>query len=368
MTPDYSHAFAIDYGQARAKFVSAAQQVGLTAQAYPHPLPGRQGEALALDAVRDGPADASRWLVVSSACHGVEGYCGSGVQVCALADAPLRQQAREAGVSLLYLHALNPYGFSHLRRVTHENVDLNRNFCDFEEPLPFNRGYDELHALLLPETWPPTPANQAALADYVARHGRAQLQSALSQGQYHLPDGMFFGGQAPTWSRQALLQALRDHLPQGVRHIAWVDLHTGLGPCGVGERICIGPTDAHTLARARHWWSGGGATPVTSTTDGSSVSPTLNGLMGEGVARAYPQAVFTGITMEYGTLPFDEVMHALRADHWLVRHPQAPAGQREAIGQQLKAAFYVDTPAWKNQVVPQALQALSQAVQGLRSS
>ena len=29
------------------------------------------------------------------------------------------------------LHALNPYGFSHLRRVNEDNADLNRNFVDF---------------------------------------------------------------------------------------------------------------------------------------------------------------------------------------------------------------------------------------------
>jgi hypothetical protein len=70
-------------------------------------------------------------LIVSSACHGVEGYCGSGVQVFALHDDEWRAKARDAGVAVLYIHALNPYGFSHLRRVTQENVDLNRNFHDF---------------------------------------------------------------------------------------------------------------------------------------------------------------------------------------------------------------------------------------------
>jgi hypothetical protein len=99
-----------------------------------HPLTGRDGEALAMDVARDGPADADRLLIVSSACHGVEGYCGSGVQVAALHDAQWREKARAQGVAVLYIHALNPYGFSHIRRVTHENVDLNRNFHDFSKP------------------------------------------------------------------------------------------------------------------------------------------------------------------------------------------------------------------------------------------
>ena len=40
-----------------------------------------------MDVARDGPMDAQNLLIISSACHGVEGYCGSGVQVHALHDA-----------------------------------------------------------------------------------------------------------------------------------------------------------------------------------------------------------------------------------------------------------------------------------------
>ena len=84
-----------------------------------------------MDVARFGAADASALLILSSACHGVEGYCGSGVQNALLADAGFQAAAARAGVAVLYIHALNPYGFSWLRRTTHENVDLNRNFQDF---------------------------------------------------------------------------------------------------------------------------------------------------------------------------------------------------------------------------------------------
>ena len=78
---------------------------------------------------------ADKLLLLSSACHGVEGHCGSGVQIFALHDAEWRAKARAQGVAVLYVHALNPHGFSHGRRVTHENVDINRNFLDFSKPL-----------------------------------------------------------------------------------------------------------------------------------------------------------------------------------------------------------------------------------------
>jgi hypothetical protein len=153
-------AFSDSYAQARAKFLAAAASAGLAVQSYTHPLPGRDGEALATDVVLDGPVNAKQLLIVSSACHGVEGFCGSGVQVDALGQAAWRAQAHAQGVAVLYVHALNPHGFSYQRRVTQENVDLNRNFQDFAQPLPVNEAYRALHALVLPEHWPPDAATR----------------------------------------------------------------------------------------------------------------------------------------------------------------------------------------------------------------
>jgi hypothetical protein len=87
---------------------------------------------------RLGAADAPALLVLSSACHGVEGFCGSGAQVALLGDASFHAAVRQSGTAVLFVHALNPYGFSWWRRTTHENVDLNRNFHDFSQPLPAN--------------------------------------------------------------------------------------------------------------------------------------------------------------------------------------------------------------------------------------
>lgn len=360
-------AFSPSYARARVRFLEGAAIAGMAISSHNHPLTGLEGETLAVDVARDGPADASRLLIVSSACHGVEGFAGSGAQVFALHDAEWREQAREAGVAVLYLHALNPHGFSFLRRVTHENVDLNRNFQDFSQPLPVNAAYAELHPLLLPAVWPPGPDNQAAIQAYVATHGLSRFQAAVSQGQHAFADGLFYGGTAPTWSQLTLRQVLRQHARQA-RHIAWIDLHTGLGPSGIGERIWAGRDDAVAVQRARDWWGGQGQTPVTATHDGSATSAPVTGSLWNAIETECPQAISTGITLEYGTRPITEVIDALRADHWLHLHPEAPAAQRAAIRQQMKNAFYVDTDVWRAQVVVQARQAMFQAVQGLRTA
>jgi hypothetical protein len=317
---------------------------------------------LAMDVARDGPADAKALLVVSSACHGVEGFCGSGVQGALLANSAWQAVAQAAGVAVLYIHALNPYGFSWWRRTTHENVDLNRNFRDFALEAPVNAGYDTLAELIVPETWPADAANVAAIGKLVAAHGERALQQALSGGQYQHPGGLFFGGTEPTWSHKTLRQVLRQHATRCQR-LAWIDLHTGLGPNGHGERIFACRDDAVAYARAKAWWG-----DVTSIYDGSSSSAVLTGLMFNAAYEECAQAEYTGIAVEYGTLPQHEVHAALRADQWLENHPEADETTRRAIKQQVRDAFYTDTDEWKERIVAQGIDAAYGAVRGLSTA
>ena len=158
--------------------------------------------------------------------------------------------------------------------------------------------------------------------------------------------GLFYGGHAPTWSHITLRHVLEEHLA-GVRELAWIDLHTGLGPCGHGERIYTGQDTGDSLARARQWWGAG----VTSLSEGNSSSAPLLGLMWSIVepvfAQVAPGARYTGMALEFGTVPLDEMILALRADHWLEAHPEAPPEQAQAIKRQIRDAFYIDTPPGK---------------------
>ena len=352
--------FSQSYAEARTKFLAAADAAGLDVASHIHPLRGRDDETLAMDVALDGPADARALLIVSSACHGVEGFCGSGVQIALLRDAPWLAAQRASGVAVLYVHALNPHGFSWWRRVTHENVDLNRNFHDFSQPLPGNPGYDEIAALLVPATWPPSDEVAARVQQLIDERGEAALQAAISGGQHAHPQGLFYGGVNPTWSHQTMRQVLRDH-GQRCERLGWIDLHTGLGPSGHGERIFACRDDAAAMVRARAWWG----VDVTSIYDGSSSSARLTGLMWLSAYQECAQAEYTGIALEYGTQPMLDVMTALRADQWAENHPEAPLTQRHQIKQQIRDAFYTDTDEWKQRIVEQAIEAAHQALRGL---
>jgi hypothetical protein len=361
MTMNPADCFGRSYADARSKFLIAADNAGLDVHSHPHPMLGRDGEALAMDVARFGKADAQALLMLSSACHGVEGFAGSGVQVALLEERDFHRAAAEAGVAVLYAHALNPYGFSWLRRTTHENVDLNRNFHDFSQPLPGNPRYAEIATLLVPADWPPSPQVQAQLQEVVARWGPRGFQEAVSGGQHDHPEGIFFGGLNPTWSHQTLRHVLRDHGSRCAR-LGWIDLHTGLGPSGHGERIfACREDDAAALARARAWWG----PEVTALHEGNSSATQLRGLMFHVAYDECPQAQYTGIALEYGTLPVMEVMDALRAEQWLENHPEAPESQQREIKQRMLDAFYVDDDAWRGRILDQGREAAFQAVSGL---
>ena len=352
--------FSQSYAEARQKFLQACANAGLEVQSHPHPLPGSDGEELALDVALAGSPTATNLLVLSSGVHGVEGFCGSAVQVDHLRNREWMQHGQRQDLAVLYLHAINPYGFSWLRRVNEDNVDLNRNFIDFAQPLPDNPDYHALAPLLLPRRQPPTLLSTLGLAGYALRHGSKALQSAITRGQHSHADGLFFAGTSPTWSNQQLRQIIR-RLGNHCRRIGWIDVHTGLGPCGVGERIYKGLNHPGDIARARSWWGA----QVTTSADGTSSSAMLNGTLDLAVMEECPHAQYNGLTLEYGTQPGPQVLAALRADQWLHIHPDTAHARRVQIKRQLRDAFYIDTERWKRQVLEQAREVTALTLRGL---
>ena len=311
-----------------------------------------QGRPLTLVTVGD-PGAATRVLMLGC-IHGDE--CGAVPVLDRLLWA-----TPPPGVAYLLVTHPNPDGESAGTRQNGRGVDLNRNFPGFEPPPRPNHAYAGVHGFIVPSAWPPSADDGARMAAYVQAHGERALQAAISGGQHTHPEGLFYGGVNPTWSNVTLRHVLREDAHRA-RRLAWIDLHTGLGPSGHGEHIFAGRDDAAELARARRWW---GERQITSIYDGSSTSAPLTGLMYVTAYEECPQAEYTGIALEYGTKPLMEVMDALRADQWLENHPETDEAVRTQIKRRVRDAFYTDTDTWKGQVLAQARQAALQAVQGL---
>ena len=353
--------FSATYHEARGKFLAAVSRCGGELSSYRHPERGPDGGELSTDVAWLGPRSAERVLVTISATHGVEGFAGSGAQI----DWLTRNEAARLppGIAALLIHAINPHGFAWLRRVTQENVDLNRNWIDFTAPLPESPAYDELASAICPPQWTDEAraASGKVIMEYAARHGQAALQHAVSGGQYHHPAGLFYGGTGPTWSRRTQTEIFSAYLPRA-RKVAIIDFHTGLGPWGFGERIATESRGSAGFDRATRWYGNG----VSSPSAGTSTSAPI---VGDGLSASVgllPQAEVTGIALEFGTVPVLEVLEALRADAWLHSYGDPKSDLGQAIKGQIRNAFYADTADWKGMIAGQALLACRQAVEGLR--
>jgi hypothetical protein len=136
---------------------------------------------------------------------------------------------------LLLVHAINPWGMKHSRKVNENGVDLNRNFIFkgvFDPTV--NPSFLKLKHLLAPAY--PIRSFAGESLSFLGRtikalvtEGTSDLTHAALLGQYLSPDAMYYGG--ASYEEQTLLMmdllrtALRNH--QTVLHL---DMHSGYGP------------------------------------------------------------------------------------------------------------------------------------------
>jgi hypothetical protein len=351
--------FSADFAEARAKFLAAAKTAGARIESFDNPVRGPQGLALSTEVAALGPADASAVLVAVSGTHGVEGFAGSAAQVGWLRSRP----TLPPGVGVLLVHALNPYGFAWLRRVNEDNVDINRNFVDHGKPHPANPIYDEIADAMLPATWndAAVEALHAALQGLVLQHGPGADLRAGS-GQYKHPKGLFYGGTEPVWSNRVLNVITRQYLA-GVRQVAYVDFHTGLGPYGHGEAICYHAPGTPSFDAAARWYGSG----LTSPHAGNAAAPVNSGKTGNGLIAQLPKAQVSCITLEFGTYAGARVLAAIAGDGWLHTYGDANSAKGQAVKAEIRAAFYPEQDDWKDMVAARSAEVMAQAIAGLAS-
>ena len=236
-------------------------------------------------------------LVLTSGTHGAEGFCGSGCQVGLLHDDAFVAAVDAARVRVVLLHALNPYGFSHLRRTNEDNVDLNRNFRDFAALPPPNRAYAGSPRLHRAGDVAADGGQRSAAGRTMRRrtaNARCRRRSAAASASFRTASSTAACGRR---GATACCERCCASTARAATSLGWIDFHTGLGPRGHGEKIFAGRADAADLARAKAWWGD----DVTSFHDGSSTSAPLTGVNYNAAYDECPHAAYAGIALEYGT-------------------------------------------------------------------
>ncbi|WP_372765028.1 DUF2817 domain-containing protein [Litorivivens sp.] len=347
--------FANDYRAARNNFLARSEKLRslalFDAVHHRHPEHGPDGSPLHADwLLLSKSPQPEHLLVLISGTHGVEGFVGSAVQCDLLGEMPQLLEDERLGV--LLIHALNPWGFAWLRRCDHEGIDLNRNFIDFKAGLPNNGAYATMHRLLSP-------------TEDSDKGFDAHTLEGITRGQYQYPNGLYFGGHGPSWSRQWLESRKQSTLLQKVKSIAAIDLHSGLGPFGYGEVISDHPKVSPGFEIAREWY---GANTMSSAL-GESVSAPKTGLIDYFWHKLIgPRGCF--VTLEFGTYPADDMLTALiREQRYTRRCAVADIGRDPDAPEvaALRDFFYPEDDNWRQSVLLRARQVVSLALAGMHA-
>ena len=356
-----SDAFSNDYREARAKFIAAADGAGVEVRSVEHPMKGPSGVGLYMDFAVLGPSDAENGIVIVSGTHGTEAFCGSGVQVHLLSSPD--ELAKYQDTRLVLVHAHNPHGWAWLRRVNEDNIDLNRNYCDFDKSYPHNEEYEAVRELLLPEEFDEDV--RTAILDWVARHGQQKFATIALAGQRIDPQGIFYGGHEPTWSRQAMARELPSLLADQ-RRAALLDFHTGVGEFGQGTILHVYDKGSAEDLLFHQWFDGKVAGQMVEM-DNDEVDHQQGGALMSAFGRLLPHLEAYALVVEYGTVGIQRVLFALIADNWLHVKGDIDSEQGRAIKQEVVDALYGNTPEWHRSVWKHASWLIEKTAIGLRS-
>ena len=347
--------FSEDYRESRAKFIKALEGKG-ELHSVKHPEKGPDGGDLYIDFGVLGPDDADGALVLISGTHGPELFSGSGPQA-ALLNSGLIDDYKD--IKVILVHAHNPYGCAWLRRTDHNNIDLNRNYYDASKPFTPNPGYDRLRPVIVPEVWDGAEVG-AGMKAYEEEHGKIGLLGAMVTGQRHDPDGMFYGGTEPAWSRQQIEETL-PKLTANQKTISVIDFHTGLGPYGVPYMVHGYEPGTPEFIAFKEAYEG----EVRSTADPADIDEDMpgspEGPIVLGVSAMMPDKQSYAVVIEYGTVPPEVVFPTLLKDNWIHLHATPGSKAWNDHKQKVREVFYPLEPEWKQMIWEKAVWAIERS-------
>jgi len=295
-------------------------------------------------------------------------------------DDPPQAERRELPVAgdylrfgILILHSVNPYGFKNFRRVTENNVDLNRN-SDTEISLYANEnpGYGDIYGLLNPAGKVNTGSlsNQffyvKAIANII-RASMATLRQAVLQGQYDYPEGLYYGGN----DFEPQIRSLHSILPpifDPYESIFEIDLHTGYGerrvlhlfPNPVEDQKIKQMTESIFPGQHIDWGD-------------SDDFYTITGDFSYFLRKIKPVALYLNMPFEFGTLNSQKTFGSLKSiQNMILENQGANYGYKrkkdeKKVKEHFLEMYYPSSEAWRSEVMKQARDMLELVIENYLS-
>jgi hypothetical protein len=391
--------FSDDYFAARALFLRSAEKAG--AELLSLPVFG----TLVTDvAILRGIGKPEKFLIHLSGIHGVEGYAGSAIQSLALdyisrhRKTDIENSERKNFPTIVFVHAVNPYGFANDRRVNEDNIDVNRNFLTEDEFAaaqarhPNYAGYVDLDNLINPKEQISSiyflndiyNALQTAYA--VSRYGLMHIKRALVSGNYHKENGVGFGGKSQSQSVKNLINLVQGEwmglAEAEVEEVILIDVHTGLGPSGVDTLDSNNspevlqqnfPTEHNYGSPIGDIGITGGIHHNKSIKGTAMDSDALSGydltigmtsaLCDNWLSQGTSRDKVTCITQEFGTVNLITVGKNMISENFA--HFFGSKHDKDVYGKRYRDCFYVQTKLWKRNVARRGLIVILQAIHKL---
>ncbi|ASK89305.1 DUF2817 domain-containing protein [Sphingorhabdus sp. SMR4y] len=348
--------FSSSYKDARARFIAACNKAGAQVKSYVHPDQfGPDQEELATDVARFGPEGARRLGIFLCGTHGLEAAAGAATFLYWIENGGPATLPDD--VSVVLVHAVNPYGWAHSTRGDENNVDVNRNCFDHSIRPAHNKNYQALHPLLT-RYGASENAFEKALANfhvYCDEWGAAQGLEGFAAGQYEFPDGLSYGGREASWSYKSLLRLLDDFRGRA-QSVVVIDWHTGIGDFGEPFIIVNPAGQKSAFSSAVDCWGPSHVNPDDIYGEGVSISH--SGLVisaAEKALRDGKDKKILGAVIEWGTFDVDTMFKALLIDRFL-RSDAGPIkdSERRALQRQAVDSFIPPDPEWRRAVLAQS--------------
>ncbi|MEW6030316.1 MAG: M14 family metallopeptidase [Chloroflexota bacterium] len=226
--------FPASYETSRARFL---RDVKLIRPCWPssrlesHPL--KDHPDLSVDWLWAEPRAKENLVIVSTGQHGIEGYVGSAMLKLLMDEFAPRLNPENTG--LLLVHAINPWGMKHWRKVNENGVDLNRNFVlDDNFDTAINPEFHRVAAFINPQRrlesfeWENILFWGNVVKNIFAT-GIPTITRAALLGQHHTPNGFYYGGTSYQGGTRVVMELYRRTLEE-YQSIIHLDMHSGYGP------------------------------------------------------------------------------------------------------------------------------------------
>lgn len=363
--------FADSYDECRSDFIRLADQLQKEIEntiIESLAVPSNVDQDLTIDICYIPPVlDTGKLFVLSSGVHGIEGYTGSAIQRMFMSE--LIPDMGDDRPGILLIHGMNPYGFKYKRRVTENNVDLNRNSSvSIELYSTENRGYADLYNFINPS---PVASGSNLFNRFfyvvaitkIVKSSMPVLRQAVLQGQFQFPEGLYFGGTQP----EPQIVMMKEYLPQyfGIYdNIFLVDLHTGYGEIGK-LHLFTNPIEDDSIKELTATIFDGYEIDWGNSSDFYTINGDFCSFMGD----INPEATYISMPFEFGTLNSQVTFGSLHSiqktiiENQGIQHGYKNNKQEEKIKSSFIEMYYPSDPGWRSTVIEQSREVLSDALE-----